>query len=491
MGPALHGHHRRFVSRSRLALTFGAAACLLGAACASRHGPEAPIRFLFTGDIILHRQVAVEMATTGESPWAGMGDLLRRADWVGGNLEGAIGEPHDCRTTDSAACFVFPKSTPGILARAGFDALTLANNHAADLGDSGQARTRDQLREVGLLGVGFAESPRFVRVRGVTLAIVAINLIPDAGERVQRIPSTEVAQKLRLARGLADLVVVSIHWGRELHEWAGDDQRSDAEWLIEQGADLIVGHHPHVVQPPECLHSHPVFFSLGNHVFDQRDPVTKTGLIADCTVEGGAVRCGGVETKTRRGSAVPVVSDSTAVPELQNCAVPLRRPVEVSGYELRPEAWRPDAPDSGIVLEGWKDGRRVWSSRRVEIVALQGGVDGSEPDPYIMALKLHHSDLDKELALRPHIYAADDHGLIAKWRGTALAWPLLDAVVDDHGELCALHRGDSFIRPDPTVTTTRTLHYRWNGFGFSATNDSSKNADCQATMAALVGGGRP
>jgi poly-gamma-glutamate synthesis protein (capsule biosynthesis protein) len=81
--------------------------------------------------------------------------------------------------------------------------------------------------------------------------------------------------------------------------------------------------------------------------------------------------------------------------------------------------------------------------------------------------------MDGEVALRPHVYDVDDRGLVARWRGTALAWPLLDAIVDADGNLCALHRGDSFIQPDPHVTTTRTMRYRWNGFGFSAAADST------------------
>ncbi|HET7041960.1 MAG TPA: CapA family protein [Gemmatimonadales bacterium] len=460
---------------------------LLGTACAPARGPDREVRLLFTGDILLSRQVAVEMAATRRSPWAGMSDLFAGADWLGGNLEGAIGPAHDCRTADSAACFAFPDSSAVLLARAGFDALTLANNHSADLGHTGRFRTRELLRQAGVLGVGFEDSPRFVRLQGVTVAIVAIDLVPGEDGAAQRVPSVAVAQKLRAARSLADLVVVSVHWGQELHEWAGADQRAAADWLVTQGADLIVGHHPHVVQPPECVRGRPVFFSLGNHVFDQRDPVTKVGLIADCRILRGAMQCGAIGTETRHGSAVPVVREGARLVGLEECAVPLRAPLVVAGVELRPRPWTPGDTLEGTALEGWKDGRREWTTRPVELVGLQGGLRGSDPIPYLFALELHPSAMDKVVALRPHVYAVGDHGLIAKWRGTALAWPLLDAVVDEEGELCALHRGDSFIRPDPTVTTTRTLHYKWNGFGFSATNDSAKSAACARLMRALTG----
>jgi hypothetical protein len=78
------------------------------------------------------------------------------------------------------------------------------------------------------------------------------------------------------------------------------------------------------------------------------------------------------------------------------------------------------------------------------------------------------------VALRPHVYDVGTRGLVARWRGTALAWPLIDAMVDAQGRVCALHRGDSFIRLDPTDTTTRTMRYQWNGFGFSAVPDRGR-----------------
>ena len=94
--------------------------------------------------------------------------------------------------------------------------------------------------------------------------------------------------------------------------------------------------------------------------------------------------------------------------------------------------------------------------------------------------------MDGEVALRPHVYAVNERGLVAKWRGTALAWPLIDALVDERGRLCALHRGDSFMRPDPFVASTRTMRYRWNGFGFSGVADSGEGSRCAAVMGAIA-----
>jgi poly-gamma-glutamate synthesis protein (capsule biosynthesis protein) len=108
--------------------------------------------------------------------------------------------------------------------------------------------------------------------------------------------------------------------------WPSQAQRQGAAWLVEHGADLVLGHHPHVIQPPECVHGKPVFFSLGNHVFDQANPNTKEGLIADCWVENKRLRCQGIRTSTRAGSSFPSLTEpgGTANTELAGCGARLR-----------------------------------------------------------------------------------------------------------------------------------------------------------------------
>jgi hypothetical protein len=462
------------MQRLRVALIAAVCVALAGAAvvAARRPAPHA-VRLLFTGDILLSRQVEVEHRRTGGSPWDSLAPLFAQADWVGGNLEGAIGADSACAASSSAPCFAFAADVAGRLAAAGFTALAVENNHAADLGPAGRANTARALAAAGVMPVGFDDSPRFVRIGELTVAVVAITTIPGADGRAQTIPSLEIAQRLRLARALANVVVVSIHWGTELQDWPNAAQRSAAAWLVDHGADIVVGHHPHVVQKPECVHGHPVFFSLGNHVFDQKYPQTKNGLIADCVVTQGRLRCDGLRTHARHGSAVPVPSGASHEAALAACTPPVHPSLVVSGWTIRPVAWSAAAAadSSGVVLEGWRDGAFRWRTRRVSLVSLAAGVTADDGQPLLLALERHPSPMDGEVAVRPHVYAVGDRGLVAKWRGTALAWPLLDAVVDANGGVCALHRGDSFLRLDRTVTATRTMRYRWNGFGFSAASD--------------------
>lgn len=481
MDPTAHHPIAEDVPGKRIALI--ALAVLTGAAGNAAYRATPPdVRILFTGDILLSREVRVERQRTGQSPWVSLAPLLAHADWVAGNLEGAMGHSSDCAAIPANLCFALDDDAPALLAAAGFDAVSVENNHAGDLHVTGRASTIRALAHRGVLGVDFVRSPQFVRIGDLTVAMIAITMIPGSDGRMQTIPSVPVAQRLRLARSLANIVVVSVHWGTELHDWPSASQRTAAAWLVDHGADVVMGHHPHVVQQPECVHGRPVFFSLGNHVFDQKYPRTKEGLIADCVVHDGRMHCGGIHTHTRRGSAIPVASSASADGALSACSVPVSASLTMSGWTLRPAPWSPASADSdGVVIEGWRDGAIAWRSRRVQLVTLSESLASATQRPLLLALERHPSRMDGEVGLRPHVYEVGSQGLVARWRGTALAWPLLDAVVDADGGLCALHRGDSFLRIDSSVTTTRTMRYRWNGFGFSAIPDAGGR--CARTFA--------
>lgn len=130
------------------------------------HGPDS--RLLFTGDLLLSREVKVEIDRIGASPRDSVMSLFKQWDWVAGNIEGAIGSENACRVLNRSLCFAAPETTPALLARAGFNAVSIENNHAGDIGADGRARTRTALRSAGILGLDFARSPgdqAFFRLR--------------------------------------------------------------------------------------------------------------------------------------------------------------------------------------------------------------------------------------------------------------------------------------------------------------------------------------
>lgn len=448
---------------------------------AARAEPER--RLLFTGDILLARETAREIAArNGASPWSAIAPSLKSVDLLMGNLEGAVGDMADCEAPLELCFAVAPHLLP-LLKQAGFTAIGIANNHSGDLGAAGRQRTRDSLRSAGLVPIGSEESPAFVRLGNRTVAIVSLSLVPGRDSIIDAVPSWQAAQKLRLARALADWVVVFIHWGKELADWTVPEQEAQAKWLVGEGVDVIIGAHPHVVQKPTCLDGRPVFYSLGNHVFDQKYEATKHGLIAECTIANDRLVCGKIATETPRGSSNPRVLGAVADPDLAKCQVPAGQPLALDGETIR--AWGYDRQISSgrVILEASAGGVTAWRTVARELVGAEVGQLMPGKPPMLFTLERHLSSMDAEDGPRPYVYDITPHGLIARWRGSALAWPLLDARLitgqDGQAYLCALHRGDSFIMLDPAhPASPRIQTYRWNGFGFSGDNDPGLAHKC-------------
>jgi poly-gamma-glutamate synthesis protein (capsule biosynthesis protein) len=473
---------------------------------------------LFTGDILLSRQVAREIeARGGVSPWRDIGDALKGADFVFGNLEGAVGSVDDCLPPkdqpekdqpekDQAEkhrpakdlCFaVSPRLVP-LVRNAGFTALGVANNHSGDLGAAGRRATHAALDAAGLAAAG-PEAPVFFRLGPHTVGLVSLSLVPGRDGVVDAVPSWQAARALRLARALSDFVVVSVHWGKELADWVVPEQEAQAKWLVAHGADVIVGAHPHVIQPAECVDGRPVFYSLGNHVFDQKYPATKRGLIAACTVEAGRTDtgnagagiliCSGSITRTPVNSSFPVASGEpeAASAALSQCPAPARQRLTVSGQSLGARIAGRTVVSGAVVLEGVSveagPARVLWRSPARSLLSIDSGRLAADRPAMLFTIERHASPIDGEDGPRPYVYDVTPHGLVARWRGSALAWPLLDAtlVTDAAGRayVCALHRGDSFVMLDGADgAAVRTQVYAWNGFGFSGVTEEELTKRC-------------
>ena len=164
-----------------------------------------------------------------------------------------------------------------LLRRAGFDAMGLANNHALDFGtvashDSAAHLLREEIEPVGVeTPTRKACDPSFFSLSdGKRIALLAISDVDPKPS--SQIATASVRAKLGAAitkaRSHANLVVCLVHWGIENSEKITDEQRELARWLIDRGVDLVVGSHPHCVQPLDFYHGCPIAYSLGNLVFD-------------------------------------------------------------------------------------------------------------------------------------------------------------------------------------------------------------------------------
>ena len=144
----------------------------------------------------------------------------------------------------------------------------------------------------------------------------------------------------------------------------------------------------------------------------------------------------------------------------------------------------------GRPVEGAAEGLAPWKVVGRRVLSAETGRLAADHPPYLLTVERHHSPIDSEDGPRPYVYDVADRGLIARWRGSALAWPLIDARLVEGADgvalLCALHRADSFIRLNPASTGTRTAIYRWAGFGFHAADDETAARRCREMYAAAL-----
>ena len=443
----------------------------------SGQADQSEIRVLFVGDILLSRNVKQEIQSRKTNPWETLNPLFHSADFVIGNLEGAVGNFNDrLYSKTKSPAFNIDSTDIHLLEDAGFKFITIENNHNLDLGKKGRNNTIEALINNNIQPILLDNSPRFFTVREVVFSLVSLNVVLCRDSTKNKIPSIEIEQKLRLAKSLSNIVIVSIHWGSELLDWPNKEQREIANWLVENGADIIIGSHPHVIQKPELIGGKPVFFSLGNHLFDQKYPITKKGLIVDIRIQNGKYKCSGILTHTKYNSYYPEITDSV---DFNFKTVPYRvTPLKINNYSIKPLSVS-DGIDNRIVLQAFREDKLLWNTHPMSISSVSSSMlDGK--NEYLFILEKHYSSLDNENNVRPYVYDLDNKGLVAKWRGSALAWPLIDAQISpfDNKILCALHRGDSFIKLDKTTKSIRVAAYEWNGFGFKGVPDSIICATC-------------
>ncbi len=256
-----------------------------------------PIELTFVGDIILGRYRAKgfdPIALPDDEPFSDIAELLH-ADIVVGNLETPL--MHDLPAESPIrAKFRFGGSRQSAkLLRDHFTVLDLANNHAHDLLRVGALATPELLRELGIRAVGAStEHEPAVRVETVVhgrwrVGFVAATTRRNVPQRadVPELPFCDtqelemtIAPLVRAARNEHHLMIVLLHWGGEYADEPSPKQRSAARALVRAGADLVVGHHPHVLQGLEHYQHGVIAYSLGNFLFENlREPTRWTGIL--------------------------------------------------------------------------------------------------------------------------------------------------------------------------------------------------------------------
>ncbi len=270
---------------------------------------EEPIRIILAGDIMLDRGVEYMIEKYGQGdfkfPFLKIADDLKNTDIVFGNLEGPISDKGE----KVGSIYSFrnnPESIDG-LTYAGFNVISLANNHAFDYGREALEDTLKRLKATGInyVGAGLngneAFSPIIKEINGQKIGFLAYtNLGPETwkavGENsgiawVSENDFEKIKEEIKSAKAKSDILIVSLHSGEEYQKTPTQFQIDFSKMAIEASADLVVGHHPHVMQPDEKYLNGHIFYSLGNFVFDQAfSEETMEGQIVEILIENGKIR---------------------------------------------------------------------------------------------------------------------------------------------------------------------------------------------------------
>lgn len=264
--------------------------------CFSCKEKKESLSICFTGDVLLDRGVRQEIEKKGslDSLFLGVQTLFKESDAVVINLE--------CPLTNKVSPinkkYIFRGNAEWCkeLKSNGVTHTALANNHTIDQGREGLIDTYHNLSNSDLVTIGYGENqyqacePQIVKKGNIKVALFNSVLVPlenwvclDDEPGICQASIDEISNRIIdfKQNNSSSYVVVMLHWGAEYHLTSDLIQRKEARKLIDSGANAIIGHHPHVIQEEEIYKECPIFYSLGNFIFDQTKPHTDEALVVN------------------------------------------------------------------------------------------------------------------------------------------------------------------------------------------------------------------
>jgi poly-gamma-glutamate synthesis protein (capsule biosynthesis protein) len=268
-----------------------------------------PITIILVGDIMLDRGVKYKIEKIGNGdfrfPFLKIANELKGVDILFGNLEGPISD----KGKNVGSIYSFRNDPMAIegLNFAGFDILSLANNHAFDYTREALEDTFLRLKKAGIdyVGAGLNEneafSPQIKEIQGAKIGFLAYtNLGPESWRATEKDSGIawvsesdfeKIKEDIKKAKEKVNVLIVSLHSGEEYQKEPTQFQIKFSKMAIDAGADIVVGHHPHFIQPNEKYNAGYIFYSLGNFVFDQSfSKETMEGEIVKVLIENNKIK---------------------------------------------------------------------------------------------------------------------------------------------------------------------------------------------------------
>lgn len=265
-----------------------------------------PVSIIAVGDIMMSRHVWTKIIEHGgdpRHPFLQTADFTSQADLTFANVESAVSDMAE--PPPEGMSFIVPTKGIDGLEYAGFDIVSLANNHSMNFGREALLDSVEQLESRGIMTAGAgsnleeAHAPAILEVKGNKIAFLAYQNIGPEDAWVATTSRAGLAwmdtdlleMDIKQVRDEVDYVIVSMHAGTEYVFDPIPAQVEFAHAAIDAGADLVIGHHPHVVQDKEIYNGKQIIYSLGNFVFDQMwSEETRRGEVLTATLENGEVK---------------------------------------------------------------------------------------------------------------------------------------------------------------------------------------------------------
>lgn len=253
--------------------------------------PEKEITLKFTGDVILARSVNFLTVKSGDFSWAfkNIAPELLDSDLTIINMESPLID--NCPLTNEGFIFCGDKRHILGLSSAGIDIVGLANNHLGNYEISGVNQTIKNLDSVGILSSGVqGREIAYKQINNSKFAFLSFNSIYYEGSGIPLAEEKYILKLLKEAKENSNFVVVQIQWGNEYTKILTEYQKNMGKFLIDNGADLVIGNHPHWIQDYEIYKGKYILYALGNFIFDQEwSKETKEGVIAKFTLKNNQV----------------------------------------------------------------------------------------------------------------------------------------------------------------------------------------------------------
>lgn len=241
------------------------------------------VRITFLGDIMFDRSIRKAAEKNGnEFVFQKISNFLTNNDLVVANLEGPITDNKSInintkRDADNHYVFTFSTSLAQTLSHENIKVVNLGNNHILDFGKSGLLSTQKYLDESGIeyFGAPNGRKSLIKEINDLKIGFISYNhFIGDP-----KTNKTDIIQEIKKIRPLSDIIVLYAHWGLDYVSMPDENTKNLAHDFVDAGTDIIIGTHPHMIQPSEDYKGKKIYYSLGNFVFDQYfGPNFQTGL---------------------------------------------------------------------------------------------------------------------------------------------------------------------------------------------------------------------